>query len=421
MVVAQRSGRARYRLLLLLLTAATLLTADFRGFGPLDTAQGWLRDLLEPLVSGAEVVLGPVADVWTVMFTYNDLRETNAQLSAELDRLRTTDIRSEARDDAFERLRDATGVRYVSDIEQLAATVLRESVGNFEAEVVAIDVGHRHGVVSGMAVVTSAGLVGRVDTVDAVSSTVTMVSDPNLVIGVRLLDTGDVALGHGMAGDPRLLVVDAGLRWPDTGDLSELPAIGSAVVTAAGSRFPADVPVGRIVAVEPADAGLTQVVTVELAADVEDLGYVTVLLQEPTDSVPVGPDSPFGGVAVNRTEESVASVPQVLRRRGLLTGLGPVFDWLRIAVVLAVALLLQLTLFLEVRVFGVAPELPALVAVLGGLLAGARRGCVIAFCAGLRLGRLPADSAWGCPLPRSRWWRTRWESSPRTSSTTPAP
>ena len=293
MAVAQRSGRARYRLLLLILTAATLLTLDFRGFGPLETAQSRVRDILEPVVSAADVVLGPVAEVWTVMFSYNDLRSENARLSEEVDRLRSEDIRAEAQSDAFSRLLSATDVVYVTDVEQLTATVLRDSVGNFDDDVLSIDVGHRHGVAPGMAVVNSAGFVGRVENVDAALSTVTAVSNPSLVIGVRLIGSGDVGLGHGLAGDPTKFVVDAGLRWPETGDLSELPAIGSPVVTAAGSRYPADIPVGRVVAVEPAEAGLAQLVTIDLVADVEDLGYVTVLLQPPKDEAPVGPDSPF--------------------------------------------------------------------------------------------------------------------------------
>ena len=192
MAVAQGSGRSRYRLLLLILTAVTLLTLDFRGFGPLATAQSRVRDVLEPVVSAVDVVLGPVAEVWTVMFSYNDLRSENAQLKDEVERLSSADIRVDAQRDAFDRLLSATGVTYVDGVEQVAATVLRDSVGNFDDDVMSIDVGHRHGVAPGMAVVTSAGFVGRVETVDAASSTVTSVSDPRLVIGVRLLDTGDV-------------------------------------------------------------------------------------------------------------------------------------------------------------------------------------------------------------------------------------
>ena len=56
---------------------------------------------------------------------------------------------------------------------------------------------------------------------------------------------------------------------------------------------------------------------------------------------------------------------------------------LRLVPVCLVVLLLQLTVFVEVRVAGVAPELPALVAVLAGLLAGPHRGSLVAFAVGL--------------------------------------
>ena len=293
MAVAQRSGRTRYRLGLLILTALALLTLDFRGYGPLETAQSRIRDLLAPVVSVVDVVLGPVAEVWTVMFSYNDLRAENAELRAEVDRLRTADIRDDAARGALERLLSATDLDYVSDVERVSASVLRDSVGNFDDDVISIDVGRRDGVVPGMAVVTEAGFIGRIDAVDATLSTVTTISSSTLSIGVRLLDTGDVGLGHGVAGEPALFVVETGLEWPDTGDLSELPAVGSSVVTSAASRYPADIPVGWILSVEPAEAGLAQRVMVELAADTREIGYVTVLLQPPKDDAPEGPDSPF--------------------------------------------------------------------------------------------------------------------------------
>jgi len=76
-------------------------------------------------------------------------------------------------------------------------------------------------------------------------------------------------------------------------------------------------------------------------------------------------------------------VQSVLRRRRLLAGGNVAMIGLRLIIVYLFALLLQLTFFSQVRVAGVAPELPALVAILAGLFAGPRRGSVIAFCAGL--------------------------------------
>ena len=71
-------------------------------------------------------------------------------------------------------------------------------------------------------------------------------------------------------------------------------------------------------------------------------------------------------------------------RRGLSSLHGSVLmTALRVILVYMAALLLQLTIFVDVRVIGVAPELPALIAVLAGLLAGAQGGSLIAFGAGL--------------------------------------
>jgi len=83
---------------------------------------------------------------------------------------------------------------------------------------------------------------------------------------------------------------------------------------------------------------------------------------------------------------AVTALPTVRKApslRRLLAGGGAALSGLRLVVVCLSALLLQLTFFSQVRVAGVAPELPALVAVLAGLFAGPRRGSVIAFFAGL--------------------------------------
>ena len=55
----------------------------------------------------------------------------------------------------------------------------------------------------------------------------------------------------------------------------------------------------------------------------------------------------------------------------------------KIGFVLLSSIVLQLTVFVDVRVADVAPELLALVAVLAGFLAGPERGSTIAFAAGL--------------------------------------
>ena len=55
----------------------------------------------------------------------------------------------------------------------------------------------------------------------------------------------------------------------------------------------------------------------------------------------------------------------------------------RLGGVFLLALVVQLTVFVDVRFFGVAPELLSLVAIIGGFFIGPERGPMVAFGAGL--------------------------------------
>ena len=286
MALTQRSGRSRHRLVLLALTAVTFLTLDFRDFGPLDTAQRAVRDLLEPVVGVGAAVLSPVSDAWNGLFDYDELEAENEALQAELDELRGEQVAAEAEREAFRRLREAVEIDYVDDIPRVAAQVVRTGVGNFDEHVVTIDKGSRDGIDVNMAVVTGAGLVGRVAQVDGSTSRVQLLSDPAMVVGVRLVDIDETGLGSAPGGVPDVIVAERGLTWPEGDDPDRIPAVGTAVVTSSLSRYPADIPVGTVAAATTPD-GLSMIVDVALLNDVSDLSYVSVLLAVGTDEVPL--------------------------------------------------------------------------------------------------------------------------------------
>ena len=295
MVLAQRTGRSRYRLALLVLTAATLLTLDFRGFGPLDAAQRGVRDIVEPITSATDILLGPVGDAWNAAFDYGSLQAENERLRNELDDLRGEAIQVQADRQAYRSLLEATEIDYVGDVERVAASVIRGAVGNFDDHAVTIDKGARHGLEPGMAVVTGAGIVGRLDRVDTDTSTVELISSPNFTLGVRLVGVDEVGLGQGVSNDPTIFRVDRGLRATDDEARAVEIEIGSAVVTAAESRYPGDIPVGIVLDVETDEGGLIQIVTIELAADVRDLGFVSIIVERLEDRPPIAGDDPPSG------------------------------------------------------------------------------------------------------------------------------
>ncbi len=292
-------------MILLVLTAITLLSLDLSSFGPLGTAQRLVRDLLHPITEVAGAIVSPFSDAWNAVFDYNDLEAQNRLLTERIQQLEGNELAVEAERAEFDRLRAATGVDVRPDLARVTATVVRGGVGNFDDDVITIDRGSQDGVRNGMAVITNAGLVGRVERVDATTSAVLLLTDTDLIVGVRLADTDEVGLGHVDPDDPSIFIVDTGLEWPEDGNESLLPALDTVVVTAATSRYPSEIPLGRIIEVLPGDEDmLTMHVRVALANDITDLGFVSVLLAEGVDQVPL--DEPVPSTSIPLTTTTAA-------------------------------------------------------------------------------------------------------------------
>lgn len=289
-------------MILLVLTAITLLSLDLSSFGPLGTAQRLVRDLLHPITEVAGAIVSPFSDAWNAVFDYDDLEAQNRLLTERIQQLEGNELAVEAERAEFDRLRAATGVDVRPDLARVTATVVRGGVGNFDDDVITIDRGSQDGVRNGMAVITNAGLVGRVERVDATTSAVLLLTDTDLIVGVRLADTDEVGLGHVDPDDPSIFIVDTGLEWPEDGNESLLPAIDTVVVTAATSRYPSEIPLGRIIEVLPGDEDmLTMHVRVALANDITDLGFVSVLLAEGVDQVPLDEPVPSTSIPLTTT------------------------------------------------------------------------------------------------------------------------
>ena len=289
-------------MILLVLTAITLLSLDLSSFGPLGTAQRLVRDLLHPITEVAGAIVSPFSDAWNAVFDYDDLEAQNRLLTERIQQLEGNERAVEAERAEFDRLRAATGVDVRPDLGRVTASVVRGGVGNFDDDVITIDRGSQDGVRNGMAVVTNAGLVGRVERVDATTSPVLLLTDTDLIVGVRLADTDEVGLGHVDPDDPSIFIVDTGLEWPEDGNESLLPALDTVVVTAATSRYPSEIPLGRIVEVLPGDEDmLTMHVRVALANDITDLGFVSVLLAEGVDQVPLDEPVPSTSIPLTTT------------------------------------------------------------------------------------------------------------------------
>ncbi len=274
MVAPQRTGRRRFTLWMLLLASATLITLDFQNFGLLETVQTGAREVVAPIRTGAERIASPVTDVWDASTRLDELEAENAALQAEVDRLRGELVRSGIDRGDYEALLREAGLE-VSEAYPLAlARVRTGEIGNFGESVIEIDAGTADGVQRDMAVITAAGLVGRVESAVRTTSSVRLISDPDFVIGAEV--AGEVGLARGQ-GSNDLIRITQGLTGRAEVD------VGDPVTTTRSERslFPPNLIIGTVSATRVTAGDERTVVTVELAADPSDLRFVNVVLVEP--------------------------------------------------------------------------------------------------------------------------------------------
>lgn len=274
MAVYRRSARPRFTLLLLVLTAITLLTLDERGARVVGTVRNAARDAFAPVTSAAESVFDPVGDVFQGIVHYGDLEAENARLREQLAARQGEQLQAQDAQRELKALLDQQELEYIGDIPTVAARVVATSPNNFELTI-EIDRGTGDGVVKGMPVVSGAGLVGRVVEAGRTRSTVLLLNDPQSSVGVRLASSGDVGVATGQ-----------GLRSPLGVDLIDPATVvpPDEVVVTSGlqqSVFPPGIPVGRVASATARPGQLQQDVTVVPVVDLRRLTFVKVLQWSP--------------------------------------------------------------------------------------------------------------------------------------------
>lgn len=271
------TGRSRLTLALLLVTSAVVLTLDFRDVGVLDAARDGLGTVVRPLRDTADTVAAPFQNAWHGVTDYGDVRAENEALRARIEALEGAAVRNADVAERFDELSALVDVPWVGDVPVVTARLVARPASSF-SHVVEIDKGSAEGLAPGMPVATGAGLVGRVVEVTSGRASVQLLTDPELRVGVRMVQSQELGTARGQ-GHGQPLAVDTGIA-PGEGAVPD----GAALTTSGIDRrsaFPGSVPVGRVSDHREAEGGLSLELLVEPAADLSDLSYVNVLLWEP--------------------------------------------------------------------------------------------------------------------------------------------
>jgi rod shape-determining protein MreC len=260
---------------MLLLTAFTLITLDYRsgGGGPLRSIG---NAVFGPVERAGNAVAHPIGSFFSSLGNLNSYKSENNRLKAQnqklAEQLRLTDA-DRAHLDAAEKLLNLAGRGQFKIVG--ARVISAGSALGFESTAT-IDVGSQDGIKANQTVINGAGLVGKTLNVGPTTSTILLGNDPEFTAGARL-EGSSQSIGH----------VDGGGRNPVTftllGTQARL-AVGDRLVTfgdRGGRPFVPEVPIGHIVRVEPTPGQLFSRGVVAPYVDFSSVDIVGVVVGTP--------------------------------------------------------------------------------------------------------------------------------------------
>ena len=264
--------RSRTLLAVLALASLVLLTLDYRqgDRGIISALQRTATGIMAPIQEGLTGIMRPVGNFMEAITELGNLRQDNAELEAELQRLREAKISYADLQRENAELRDLLAMRERLGYTTTGAQVIAQPPNAFEWSVL-IDAGADQGIEPGMAVVNAQGLVGKVVEVTRRNARVQLLSSPNAGYAVRISGTGEEGLLTGRGPRPFQLEV----LNPEANI-----AAAAQVVTRVfqGTTVPGGIPIGEV---EEARRNGSRFLSVRPYVDFTRLSTVQVILDAP--------------------------------------------------------------------------------------------------------------------------------------------
>src|SRR5918994_1430200 len=179
-------GRRR-AIALLLLTSILLLTLDLRRNEVFDAARSGFDKVLQPFENAADVVTDPIRNAWNGITDYEEMSERNRVLQEELDAQRADIVAARAAIIERNQLLALNDLESLSDYPTVIATVVGQGPTNID-QIIEINKGSEDGIEVGMAVLSTAGLVGKVTApVEPDRARIMLITDSRYSVDVKIV------------------------------------------------------------------------------------------------------------------------------------------------------------------------------------------------------------------------------------------
>ncbi|HVW79875.1 MAG TPA: rod shape-determining protein MreC [Mycobacteriales bacterium] len=263
-------------LTLLLLTALTLVTLDYRS-GALSGIRKAASTVFGPIETVISDVVHPIGSWFSGLAHLGSYKSENEALHKKLAEVETQLRMTATEREEYAQEQQLLHLAGLAQFTTVAARVTAYGAAFGFESTVTIDRGTANGIAKNETVISGAGLVGRVVDVSRNTATVQLADDSQFTVGARL-STGTLAVGslqgNGRGKDMSLQLLDNTVRLTKGQQLVSF-------ASGPGGPFVPEVPIGTITAVAPATGQLAQTATVHPFVSFGSLDVVAVVVASP--------------------------------------------------------------------------------------------------------------------------------------------
>lgn len=229
----------------------------------------WAVGIVTPLERGVVRVQSSANDVWHNYFYLRGVRQQNRELQEQLQQLQLEQVRLRQDAEQAHRLQALLGFKEQFIDKTIAAQVIATS-GSQQSRTVYLDKGSEDGIAQDMAVISAAGIVGKVSQVFRHTSQVLLINDQTSGVGTILEQSRMQGVLKGRPNGE--VVLDKVMS-------DEEVKTGDHVLTSGGDQiFPKGLPVGTVAKVTRGTEFLQ--VTIKPAAALNHLEEVLVITKK---------------------------------------------------------------------------------------------------------------------------------------------
>lgn len=245
--------------------------------GPLHRFQSFCLDAVSPVGEALGDLVSPIKEGVVNLWHLPSLSKEKEDLQKEVALLRSESLENEElKAQNRELKRQLNWSSSSTDYKTVGAEVVGQSPDNWQRLMI-LNSGSSSGVSRYMAVVTDAGLVGRVISVGSRSSVVQLITDSRSDIGIRNVRSRETGVLVGR--NSLTLSVDP---MSDNADFK----VGDIIETSGlGGTCPAGIIVGKVTKVTKRSEGLSKIISIEPYVQFSKLDNVLIIISPEPESV----------------------------------------------------------------------------------------------------------------------------------------